>query len=270
MTRDLVECILASSSEQIEHLELNNLLQWSEIVPPLPKFANFQDIYQYWKEHRGDHEALQDTRIMAGALDFYLGRCHLLTSLCIATVGNGDHWRRVSDWDDRRYRSWADFLDLVRNNVCYLSFKQGVNRNEYAALRGSRPGRSRCTYRDMDHRFRQWIMPVLLNAPWPKVKRMEIKGVGRSWETRYSQKLPTEAELAEPGVKYQVEKSRNFSRSSEYEIEINRPAFPYAVRDELRGLLPEGAELVVQEEQERDYEYLSDDDNGIIELPVDV
>lgn len=36
----------------------------------------------------------------------------------------------------------------------------------------------------MDQLFIQWLLPTLLDARWPHMKRMEIKGVGRKIETQ--------------------------------------------------------------------------------------
>ena len=255
MTRDLVDCILTQASENIQHLELNNLLQWPDMEPPLPKFTARQDFKQYWRKQGSKHTALTDTRLMAGALDPYVSCCSFLTSLCITTVGRGNYWRSASLWEDRRYSSWARFIDSVRGTLRYLSFKQGLNRNDDASPRGCRVHRSTFGYRDMDHRFRNHILPVLLSAAWPAMGRMEFKGIGRSRERRHSVHLPSDAEIDDLGANFRLLEV-NKSRIEQYYFEMERPAFSLAARNELRGLLPIEAEVVVEEEQARDYEVM--------------
>jgi hypothetical protein len=81
----------------------------------------------------------------------------------------------------------------------------------------------------MDRLFKDWILPVLLKDPWPHIKRMEIKGVG-----------PSSPEELLPNV-----------------------AFPIARREELREQLPNNAMLVIEGDQERDYEDLEYDYNDV-------
>jgi hypothetical protein len=87
-------------------------------------------------------------------------------------------------------------------------------------------------------RFGEWIMPVLLKAAWPQIKRMEIKGADFSVAVEY---MPEHA-----GEKIQGD----FKQS-------------------LRALLPHDAELVLKEEQDRDYEVIPYDDLGLGMFEVD-
>jgi hypothetical protein len=177
----MVSGILEDSSKRLEKLELNNLLQFSEIEPPVPKFTTADDFHAYWKVYGEGHKAIPRTRLMAGVTDTLLGRCPVLTSLCITTFGEGHYLLRDSVWQDDRYSSWATFLHSVRGQLCYLSFKQGVNReSDSFRLLPHQTGRPSSIYRNIGERFRQWILPVLIEAPWPRIKRMEFKGVGSS------------------------------------------------------------------------------------------
>ncbi|CAO2653739.1 Nn.00g031500.m01.CDS01 [Neocucurbitaria sp. VM-36] len=265
MTRELVHCILVRSSPQLRHIELSNLLQWAEVEPALPDLTNAQEWEEYWKKHGSDHKTIPYTRLMAGALDTFVGRCMSLTSLCITTVGRDDLWR-PHPWDDRRYSSWARFLESVRNQLHYFSFKQGESRNAVAAPRGSRPGIPHYDYREMDRLFREWILPVLLAAPWPHMRRLEIRGVGRSVKEITCETPPLEKNFNDPGVLLEVEHHPSHTSTSvEYKVKIIRVAFHAAAQEQLQNLLPKTAELIVEEEPERDYEDISfgSDDNGI-------
>jgi len=90
----------------------------------------------------------------------------------------------------------------------------------------------------LNMRFGEYIMPVLLEATWPRIKRMEIKGVDFGVAVEY---MPEHV-----GEKMQVD----FKQS-------------------LRALLPHNAELVLEEEQEREYEVIPYDDLGLGMFEVD-
>jgi hypothetical protein len=253
MTRELVDII--TRSQRLEHLELNNLSQWSEIAPPLPQCTSARNLEIYWDLFSSYHNALEDTRHMAGALDALQGRCSLLTSLSISTVGDGSNISHTNAWDDRRDASWALFLDSVRNQLYYLTFKQGVCRNDDSA--GGRPGPPRYRrqrYRIMDERFRSSILPVLLAAEWPKMKSMDFKGIGgytvhEPWEEWSSQ-----GRVAEEGVTCRLYDEPLHTSPQQCFMRVTRSAFPATERQKLRALLPDGAELVIEEEEEKDYE----------------
>jgi len=234
--RDVVNCFFQEYAHQLKALELHNLFQSDEFDPPYPMFVAVQDMVDYMQKHEEDERTALDNQYMMGLLDSYVGNFTALTSLCVATVGNSftNVWYNT-ELGDRQYSEWARFIRSVRNTLQSLSFKQGYNRNDHDSPRGIRPPCPHYSYRPMDILFRQWILPVLLEAPWPHVKQMEIRGVGRHVESMVSDHTPTEQELVEPGLQL---------------------AFPHEKREELLRLLPEGAKLIVEEGQERDYEEL--------------
>lgn len=209
---------------------------------------------------------------MAGALDAVVGRCTNLTSLCIATVGDSDERLACMPWDDRRYASWARFLSSVRSQLHSFSFKQGLSRNWDAAPRGYCRPRPKYDSRPMDRLFRQWILPVLLAGTWPRVRRVEIRAVGRSVQERYPDRVPPPGDSYETGIAIEVLEHANTSSSSSssrYQVRITRVAFYAAAQEQLRRLIPDDAELVIEEEPERDYEELQygRDDHGICFRP---
>jgi hypothetical protein len=129
-----VNNILAPSRENLKHLELNILLQWSEASPPLPQNFSSEQLEAYWRLHSTKHKPIPNTRLMAGALDCLLDHCATLTSLCITTASNGGDWIDSKSWDDRRYSSWAHFLTSVLGQLHNLSFKQGTSKATIAHL----------------------------------------------------------------------------------------------------------------------------------------
>jgi len=256
MTRDLVERFMQSSTGILERLELHNLLQCEEHEPPFPKFNDAQTLKTYLENHGPDHRTIAETQRMVGALEPFIGRFAVLTTLCIATFGETHLDCLPNERDDRRFTEWARMISSVCQTLRFLSFKQGRDRNFDECPRGSRPGRTYGEYRPMDQLFRQWIMPVLLAGPWPRIKRMEIRGVGRTVESWCSSIMPEQTDLAVPGVYLDVKQSLSGRGDVKYECEEIRIAFPYEKREELSKLLPDGADLIVEEEQERDYEFV--------------
>ncbi|KAH4811650.1 hypothetical protein HBI55_225760 [Parastagonospora nodorum] len=89
-------------------------------------------------------------------------------------------------------------------------------------------------------RFGEYIMPVLLEASWPRIKRMEVKGAAFG-----------------VAVKYMPERPSHMGEDGQFDFEQS-----------LRILLPDDAELVV-EGQERDYKVISFDDLGLSMFEVD-
>jgi hypothetical protein len=75
-TREIAAGILAESSKRLENLGLNNLIQFSEMEPPLPTFTIADDFHEYWEVHGGrGHKTIPGTRLMAGIIDTLLERC---------------------------------------------------------------------------------------------------------------------------------------------------------------------------------------------------
>jgi len=220
-------------------------------------FVAVQDMVDYLQEHEEDERTALDDRYMMGLLDSYVGNFTALTSLCIATIGNSftDVWYDT-ELGDRQYSEWARFMRSVRHTLHSLSFKQGYNRNDYDTPRGIRPPLPHYSYRPMDILFRQWILPVLLEAPWPRVKQMEIRGVGRHVQSWHSDHMPTEQELSEPGLQLELISEQSRDGRTEMRKHLTHIAFPHEKREELLRLLPGGAKLIVEEDQERDYEEL--------------
>jgi hypothetical protein len=129
MTRELVQRMLVQSAQQLRQLELHNLLQWSEVEPPLPPFSDLDHLLTYADVEEAPHEVVSGTRRMAGALNPFIGKCIALTSLYIYTGGDAEYWLNISPWKNRRYAEWAHFIGSVRNTLRFFTFKQGFDRN---------------------------------------------------------------------------------------------------------------------------------------------
>ena len=120
---------------------------------------------------------------MLGTLDPFTRKCLALTSLTIATVGNAETSQFTSARDKLRYTEWARFISSVRQTFCFFSFKQGYSRNYYHAPRGCRAPRRHLGLGPIDAFFNQWLLPIVLESPWPHIKRMKFRSVGPSMQT---------------------------------------------------------------------------------------
>jgi hypothetical protein len=203
-------------------------------------------------------------------LDPLVDVCSTLRSLHISSAGAYiAYWKNPQD--DIMYASWARFIGSVRPTLELLSFEQGVDINDAHAPTGSRPGR-REYHRLIDRLFVKHILPVLIDKPWPKMLSMQIRGVGRHTCVRSRKDPPTEEELSTPDTTFSVEKRENnvYTGESEYEITKTLFAFPQAAKEKLRGLLPDGAELILEEEQARNYELVQAEMLGIPDVYEEV
>ena len=203
---------------------------------------------------------------MTGHLDPVIGRLTSLRSLRIGTIGSEDDAH-----GNLLYASWARLLDSVRQTLQVFYFDQGFSRNDETnrtgTCRGQRPGGLRL----MDRLFVKHILPVLIKASWPCMRRMHIHGVGRITRRYESPTKPTKEELAEPGTLWNVEESRS-GENVQYIIEKTTVAISAQAREHLKELLERGGdaetELVIEEEQGRDWEYLHYSETGVPQLDI--
>jgi hypothetical protein len=276
MTREFVACLLKPPSlsstyhQQILYLDLNNLFQWSRVEPPLLNFDHLRDAAIYLEKHQGDGIIQAERKSMVGHLDSLVGQLTALKGLRIGTIGLVQDVSQ-DPHPDLLYASWARLLNSVRGSLQSFHFDQGFNRNDEGRDRGSRPGRPRTDHRAMDSKFLKYILPVLLEAPWPCLKRLRIYGVGRKTHHYDSPARPTEEELKEPGTHWTVDEVWR-GGDVQYAIKKTNIAIPPRVREHLKDLLRNEkvaeTELVIAEEQGRDWEYLHFGDTGIPQIAI--
>lgn len=116
--------------------------------------------------------------LMRGLLSPLKGRCTGLKSLTLRKVGD----RNTRECDVVRWMTechllfeWASFIESVSGTLEDFMFDQGPR--DEAQYRVGRPVNP---VRLMDRLFGGIIFPALLAGPWPRLKRMELRGV-RSW-----------------------------------------------------------------------------------------
>jgi hypothetical protein len=274
MSREFVSCILGTSSRtttkpsQLKHLDLNNLFEWSRCEPPLPHRDHIRDLVEFIKINRRNMKTQCGRLPMVGHLEPLTGYCKKLKSVRIGTIGLSSEPYHTPR-SDLLYASWARFLGSVRGTLQSLHFDQGFNRNdETRPTGGCRPGlRRRSDHRPMDELFIEHILPVLLEAPWPRMKHVIIRGVGRKKHMYNSATRPNEEDLlADPSIEWSVQETQRDGMPY-YTIEKTHIAFPTQARERLRALFGDSddskAVLVIEEEQGRDWEYIHDGNTGV-------
>ncbi|KAH6882842.1 hypothetical protein BKA58DRAFT_464750 [Alternaria rosae] len=259
MTRELVTSILGGP--RLESLDLNDLKLWAELEPAsnfnqkssasglasfvsdtvepelVPPASNhLQELRKYLNVNRARLRMRPNEQVLAGTLDTLAARQIALSSLRITLAGPASGCHPTTQ-DDSLYRSWARFLASTRNTLCNLFFEQCEGSKTSSGPHRGRERRQTDEPRPMDWLFVQQVLPVLLGAPWPHIKRMEIIGVGRI-DRAYQDHLGRHEEVV-------------------------RVAFPQKAREQLRELLDYEAELVIEERSSAEGEHVDPADPGI-------
>ena len=195
---------------------------------------------------------------MAGAIDALVGRCSTLTNLRITTAGDGiGNLQSLSD--ERLYSAWARLLDSVCSNLCYPFFEQSTSKRTMLGPPRGHVNIPNRNLRLIDRSFVQHILPVLLDAPWSSIRRMEIRGVGCSQSQEGYPVVPTEEDLSlQPDLEYHSTPS---SRT-----QVIRRAFSKKAKLQLRGLLGVDAKLKLNEHALVAYEQVDPLDTGILPM----
>lgn len=288
MSRELVYHILgrpSSNSPQdasLESLELNNLLTWSTTDPRLPQAHHLRDVSAFVRDFdsRGTNfRMIPETRFMTELLDPLVGYFTALRSLRITTHGEFENSGRNVEQTPHQalYASWARFLASVRDTLEHFSFEQGIDhRDKYESEQPrlcttGRHLQPRTVDRPMDVLFLEWLLPVLLEGPWPCMRHMEIRGVGRCSKSIGYRQLPLPDPLLSPeplgrDVEYRICGDTPDSRGM-YRVAQTRIAFTAAAKEKLRKILGDRVTLVIDESQSTDYECPKWDAHGIPSLP---
>ncbi|KAH8803537.1 hypothetical protein F5884DRAFT_509026 [Xylogone sp. PMI_703] len=120
---------------------------------------------------------------MQGHLRHLEGRCTVLQKLILRSSGQGhdgdSFWSDAID--NRRYKEYASFIGSVKGTLRDFVFEQGLRQEEdchpgYA--HPYNPPRQTGIMRPMDKRFLEYILPVLIEGPWPVLKTVQIFGLG--------------------------------------------------------------------------------------------
>ncbi|KAF2687482.1 hypothetical protein K458DRAFT_386297 [Lentithecium fluviatile CBS 122367] len=198
MSHKLVACFFSApthsngSGNHLRHLDLCNLQQWSETDPPLPSFPHLRDLAIY-RKHRKDIKFVPNSGFMVGVPDPLIGRYTALTSLRISTAGE-DKEDGQDPRDDLMYVFWARFLKSVWPTLEHFFFVQGGNNGLWTAF------------------FVEYILPILLEGPWPRIKRMHLRGIGSSTNTYERADPSTEEEVEGPDTEIHVKLSEECVR----------------------------------------------------------
>lgn len=259
MTREFVTCVLGGP--RLESIDLNDLKLWAELEPasnsnPKPSGSGLaslttdtaeseleppasnqlQELRRYLDVNRARLQMRPNERVLADTLDTLAARQSVLKSLHI-TIAGPDTGYYYTTQDTSLYHSWARFLASTRNTLCNLFFEQCEGIKESAGPRRGRERRQTHGTRPMDWLFAEQVLPVLLGAPWPHMKRMEIRGVGKLDSVYH----------------YQLGRNK----------EVVRVAVLPQATEQLRKLLDHEAELVIEEGSSAKCEHVDPADPGI-------
>jgi hypothetical protein len=257
MTRAFLSRILAPPFDRFTSIETNNLMQWSEFEQALLEETHLREVSAY--VHRINPPKTSDTRLMVGALDRLIGYCSNLTNLHVTTIGEWEPYV-PEDHEHNLYQSWARLLNSVRNTLCSFYFEQGYNRRNYNSEKGYCRPRPTINERKMDRLFVQWLLPVLLEAPWPQMSRMELRGIGRLQQKLRLLSKPPSPVHGRDNIYEIIKHEERYG----YKVKWTHIAFPSRAKDELQRLMG-NATLIIEEEQSQDYEDISYGDFGIPE-----
>ena len=117
--------------------------------------------------------------VMSGLLTPLTDRCTVLRTLDLRrmVVSHFQHHRHQSA-DQASYMEWACFIRSVQGTVEEFTFEQVTRHlelydpeDEIRALRTI-----------MDEKFERLILPAIVSANWPRLKRLELRGVGGSYD----------------------------------------------------------------------------------------
>lgn len=184
----LVTSILHSvDPSKLQHLALDNLQDEGQYADGSPMSLDDGD-YLLGKIETINPDGSRGFMFpgpMRRVLEPLEGRCTALKSLLLRKAGQESiqlescNFTGMGGWspeaDDAVYGEWATFLSSVIPTLEILVFEQAV-----APKTGRRSGRDGYqTVRPMDERFRRLLLPNLLAGSWPRLQRMEIRGVGR-------------------------------------------------------------------------------------------
>ncbi|MCJ1476433.1 hypothetical protein MMC13_005099 [Lambiella insularis] len=169
---------------QLQSLDLDNLHDLGQLcdgedLPPGTDLSMETETFEANGTSR-----LRHTGPMRNHLRSLLGRCTSLRYLSLRSVGQDDafdhYWSATKD--EERYAEAAAFLASVKSTLRTFVFEQGLQPEE--GIYNSCGPRQRTGFgmskavRPMDTRFVEYILPVLLEEPWPNLREVIIRGVG--------------------------------------------------------------------------------------------
>ncbi|KAF2137111.1 uncharacterized protein K452DRAFT_302263 [Aplosporella prunicola CBS 121167] len=204
VSRSFVRAILGErDASALRHLDFDGLSQYANPLPDPPDGLTHAQLMQYCLDLYPIRESIERSAEYAGErkntpagplsghMQPYLTRrCTNLTSLRIGTWAP-QRSEDLRPHDAARYREYGAFLGSIRPTLRSLFFEQNGDNwvNEQLALQAPedslRPG---------EQLFTRFIHPVLLEAEWPCLERLEVRGVGvrvKLWPGQYTQEPPS-------------------------------------------------------------------------------
>ncbi|KAH8810888.1 hypothetical protein F5884DRAFT_262116 [Xylogone sp. PMI_703] len=172
-------CIGSVDPARLINLDFDNLQDIGQMKDrePIDEEIKLSELAEY-NDPQGT-PMVRHTGPMRNFLWDFVGRCTALQRLALRS--SGQDYDADFLWSDtidaQRYKEYASFIRSVRGTLQHLVFEQAVRQGEiHRSCRAPHPHQTGA--RPMDKRFLNYILPVLIERPWPVLQSMEILGLG--------------------------------------------------------------------------------------------
>lgn len=227
-----------------------NLQEYADPIPPLPKDISLRQITDRLEVTAHTHAPLQPLTStfpgpMCGHLRPLTNRCPKLTHLEIRTYAPWEHWEKIT-LDDTRYEEWAHFIRSVRPTLRTLIFEHHraessrlwrTNRSHPFGARG-RPA--------LWSLFNAHLLPVIIEAPWPRLRRMELAGFHEITRCFACLNPPDFSQWESPHLTFEVLDAGRGSTNNTWAVRETHVALNDEEKTAIRDHLGESVELVIK------------------------
>ncbi|KAH7041966.1 hypothetical protein B0J12DRAFT_217329 [Macrophomina phaseolina] len=246
-----ITTILASiDPANLASLSTINLQEYADPVPPVPRDMPLRQIATHLETTARNRAPLRPlTSTFPGPMHGHLrpltDRCPKLTHLEIRTYAPWEHWEKIS-LDDTRYEEWAHFIRSVRSTLRTLIFEH--HRSESSRLwrtNRSHPfgARGRPALWTL---FNDHLLPVITEAPWPSLKRLELSGFHEITRCFACLSPPDFAQWEGPHLTFEVLDAGTGSTNNTWAVRETHVALNEEEKKEIKKHLGDEVELTIR------------------------
>ncbi|EOD48689.1 hypothetical protein UCRNP2_4547 [Neofusicoccum parvum UCRNP2] len=250
-SKQFVSAILDSiNPENLVSLATINLQEFADPLPPLPKNMPLREAAQFLENHSHIHDPTRTlSSTFAGPMHNHLApltsRCPKLAHLEIRSYAPWEHWEKIS-LDDARYAEWAAFIRSARPSLRTLVFEHHraessrlwrTNRSHPWGARG-RPA--------LWTLFNAHLLPVVTEAPWPRLERVELAGFHEITRCFACLSVPDFAQYEGPHLTFEVLDTGRGATNDTWAVRETHVALNAEERDAIEKHLGKGVELSIR------------------------
>lgn len=209
-----------------------------------------RDAAQYLEDHSRIHDPTRTlSSTFAGPMHNHLApltsRCPKLAHLEIRSYAPWEHWEKIS-LDDARYAEWAAFIRSARPSLRTLVFEHHraessrlwrTNRSHPWGARG-RPA--------LWTLFNAHLLPVVTEAPWPRLERVELAGFHEITRCFACLSVPDFAQYEGPHLTFEVLDTGRGATNDTWAVRETHVALNAEERDAIEKHLGKGVELSIR------------------------